>query len=126
MDGSASQAAAVAAEVGAMIRFGRARVLPSTVTVSETVFVVVLVRPSWRVLETCQVVASAAGLVKVVTTPSGSDRVKEPVVLPFRVRSSAPGSPTQAVFAALAVKWIASPSSITTSTAVSETLRMWL
>lgn len=71
-------------------------------------------------------VAAASALVKVVTVPSVSESVNVPVTPPLRVRSSEPGSGTHPFFAALAVKWIASPSSRTTSTAVSEIRRTWL
>ncbi len=121
----AVHAAVVAAEVGAMIRLGRASFLPSTVTVSETMVVAVLASPSSRVLETCQVGTPGSGLVNSVTVPSVSDRVKEPVTLPVRVRSSAPGSGIHPFFAAFAVKNSSSPSASTTVTAVSETLWSW-
>ncbi len=114
----------MAAEVGATTCLGRASFLPSTVTVSDTTVVVLLDRPSSSVLETCQVAAAASSLVNSVTVPSVSDSVKAPVVLPLSVRPSAPGSGTQPVFAAFAVKCVSSPSAPTTATAVSDSLRM--
>lgn len=71
VDGVAVQVAADAADVGAMIRLGRAICLLSTVTVSETTVVLVLVSPSSSEEDTCQVVAAVSGLVNSVTVPSG-------------------------------------------------------
>lgn len=69
-------------------------------------------------------VAAASDLVNWVTAPSLSDSVNVPVMLPLRVRLSAPGSAIQPFFAAFAVKWVSSPLVLTTAAAVSEILRM--
>lgn len=81
--------------------------------------------PSIRVLETCQVVAEASGLVNSVTVPSLSVRVNVAVTPPLRVSSSAPGSAIQPVLAVFEVKWVSSPSEPMTATAVSEIRRTW-
>ncbi|KMS80630.1 hypothetical protein ACH49_06620 [Streptomyces leeuwenhoekii] len=123
MAGSDEQDAEATPEFGAMTRLGRASVLPPEVTVSDTTVVLFPVRPRGSVFDTCHVVALASGLVKVVLIPSVSASVKLPLTLPVSVRDSEPGSGIQPSFAALAVKWMLSPSAETTSTAVSDTLR---
>lgn len=110
--------------VAAMMRRGRASVLPSgAVTASETTSVVESASPSDSEVVTVHAVADGSTRAKVVTVPSVPESVNVPAKPPVRVSSSEPGSATQPSAAALAVKRTCVPVLVTRSTDVSEVRR---